>query len=73
MSKLHHLQHFVTFALIAAAFGRSRRGNTAGQKRYCRTPSYDGTARNAGHETDFTVPRVQTAHVGTVEAICPLV
>ncbi len=73
MSKLHHLSNFVTFALMAAAFGRSRRGTPSGQKRYCRTPSYDGTARNLEHETDLAIARVQAADVGAVKRICPLV
>ncbi len=71
MSKLHHLQQFCHFRLMAAAFGRSRRGSTVRPKAICRIPSYGGTARNAGTRNRPCIARVQAADVGAVEANMP--
>ena len=72
MSKLHHLQQFCHFR-----FDRRRiRAFTPWQHRQAKSDivKHRHMAKQRvmlEHETDFTVPRVQTAHVGTVKANMP--
>ena len=72
MRELHHLQQFCHFR-----FDRRRiRAFTPWQHRQAKSDivKHRHMAKQRvmlEHETDFTVPRVQTAHVGTVKANMP--